>query len=803
MKNTIQTSWRRLVCLTSLMAGVLGCGGSLVAAPAEPTLHEQIAHATDMGVPLVWVGSGTGAEVADQALWQAFGQLRTAGVEAGAQAFEQFTAMFPESGWTPALRLKLAQYYRRGGRLSQSLAQCQAAWMATAGEKAPTAKALADEVLLLWGQTMGDLGQTAALDDLLGTVGDRAMANIHSQRKFILLRKNLDGMKSRLAGLNHFKCGVDAVAQMAFNTRLLIDPCEVLNVAASPDGFSLADLVRLGRRLRMELVAVQRLGGNELIVPSVFHWKLNHYSAIVGRTNGLYKVVDPILGGVRWLSADVINDEASGYFLVGPTAALPADWRRLEPQEAKGVWGKGGNEVAPLSSPPPCGVLGLSCPSCKLGGPSFIASNIGGCGGCGASGAMTSFWRGYEPIGGSPSPVFEESYVPQALLNTGPSGMPSWTVEEPYMSVWLVDEPMRYHPSRGRDVSLKLTYHEHESRPESSSIFSFGTGWNANILSYLLLDGYNVTAYAPGGGEWRYYGSEHVSPGPDYWSYSTVSTIGTSYQIAFPDGTALKYELLVPDGLGSTNAFLTQTADPAGYGLSFYYSTNNNVVLLTEFVDRNSQTNTVRYDDTLTTQVSEVENPFGQTVQFEYDEDGLLTNLTDVVGLSSSFTYSNYDSVPLLAKLTTPYGDTHFDYVEPDACLCFGGDTSAIHVVEPNGANHLYVYKDSSTFVPNSYDDAPEGVPVATSTTTALDGGLCNYNMMYRNSFYWGPNHYGLLSTTNVSELSSNDLRIARLRNWLHDQENGSFDLRVSGTINLEREASPDGVIEGQKTWYG
>jgi len=102
--------------------------------------------------------------------------------------------------------------------------------------------------------------------------------------------------------------------------------------------------------------------------------------------------------------------------------------------------------------------------------------------------------------------------------------------------------------------------------------------------------------------------------------------------------------------------------------------------------------------------------------------------------------------------------------------------------------------------MPSAYDnnEVPDDTPLET---------LDNTMMNYRNSFHWDQQQYANLSTNylltkNVSNLTTNDYRKARLKHWLLRSQDSAW--YVSETLSLEREPSPDedGATEGQKTWY-
>ena len=146
----------------------------------------------------------------------------------------------------------------------------------------------------------------------------------------------------------------------------------------------------------------------------------------------------------------------------------------------------------------------------------------------------------------------------------------------------------------------------------------------------------------------------------------------------------------------------------------------------------------------------------------------------DVVSNVSTFEYAEESLPPnyLLTKMTTPYGATSFDYFGASTELTTGADGSTngvnrtLTITEATGAKQAYMYRDdSSSFLTYCYPNPPCGVPLLVDAGnpdcfcgfgTQNYDGLCNHNMYYRNSFYWGPRHYPLLSTTNLLLLSTN-----------------------------------------------
>ena len=60
--------------------------------------------------------------------------------------------------------------------------------------------------------------------------------------------------------------------------------------------------------------------------------------------------------------------------------------------------------------------------------------------------------------------------------------------------------------------------------------------------------------------------------------------------------------------------------------------------------------------------VTKITDPFNRSAVLGYDLYGRLTSITDVLGLTASF---SYDANSLVDAMTTPYGTTSFAYTPP------------------------------------------------------------------------------------------------------------------------------------------
>src|SRR5262249_3237809 len=140
-------------------------------------------------------------------------------------------------------------------------------------------------------------------------------------------QEGLETMKSRPE--KSYRCGSFALAQLFSRLEPNNPAWRQIHGASSPDGcFTMSELKEMSRTNGFNTLAARRISGEEILVPSVVHWKLDHYAAITEKKGESFLVVDPTFGGKRWIEADAINTEASGNFLVASTN-LPAGWKLL------------------------------------------------------------------------------------------------------------------------------------------------------------------------------------------------------------------------------------------------------------------------------------------------------------------------------------------------------------------------------------------------------------------------------------------------------------------------------------------
>ena len=113
----------------------------------------------------------------------------------------------------------------------------------------------------------------------------------------------------------------------------------IFNSASTQQGFSLPQVAELSKKVGMDYRMAFRsssspspLGGKragvrgDFIVPSVVHWKVGHYAALVRQEGDRYLLQDPTFGNDVWATKQALEAETSGYCLM-PPGDLPRGWQ--------------------------------------------------------------------------------------------------------------------------------------------------------------------------------------------------------------------------------------------------------------------------------------------------------------------------------------------------------------------------------------------------------------------------------------------------------------------------------------------
>ena len=374
----------------------------------------------------------------------------------------------------------------------------------------------------------------------------------------------------------------------------------------------------------------------------------------------------------------------------------------------------------------------------------------------------------------------------------GCSGLPVWQVSEPYISLWLQDEPLGYQPAIGPRVSFGLAYKQRENTAGlNGNYFSIGKKWNFNWFSYVAQDsnGSNVVHF-PDGLQTTFFGTyEYLSD-----TQLTGST-NAGFTLTYPDGSQIVYGLVVTNGSGSfVAAFMSEELNAQGQKTTFnYYAytpADLPVIRLQNVVDGDGRTNLIYYGTNIigTNLISQVVDPFGRTNSLAYDATGNLTNIIDVIGNAS---FLAYDTNGWVTNMITPYGTNSFQITDVMASTAAASSRSIL-VTQPDGGHQLFLYTNGAP-VPTSYPTNQ------VASTSPLTNNFDNGNLDQRDSFHWGPLQYEDLSTNILASFTTNDFLKARMQHWLI-----STNAPCGDTLSVRRDPSPDkgGTVGGQVTWY-
>ncbi len=70
----------------------------------------------------------------------------------------------------------------------------------------------------------------------------------------------------------------------------------IVRAASSNNGTNLAQVDDWSKQLGLQMQMAKRVKGSPVIVPSIMHWKVGHFAALVAQEHGRYRLQDPTFG---------------------------------------------------------------------------------------------------------------------------------------------------------------------------------------------------------------------------------------------------------------------------------------------------------------------------------------------------------------------------------------------------------------------------------------------------------------------------------------------------------------------------
>jgi RHS repeat-associated protein len=655
--------------------------------------------------------------------------------------FEVYLRDHPSSRWSGAVLLGVGIVYRQTGYLTRALDRLERAWTLLEKETEPRAKALGDRALAELADLNARLGRAERLEALFAAVQRRDVRGPAAEK---LAATESVIAAARIEPHRAFRCGPMAL-ERALAARTLPDGARqrIFKEASTINGTSLSQLLRLSQEISVPMQMAWREPGAEVIAPAVVHWKSGHFAAITADDGRRSLVDDPVLGGQMSVSRPALDEEASGAFLV-PAGQLPNGWRSLSGSEGDLYWGRG---LAPDADPKEFGCFPVS----SGGNKGSSGGNNGSSGGDSGSSAGDT-------------------------CLSGNCGMAGYKVNLMLVNLHVSDSPVGYEPPVGPTMRFTLAYNQREYfQPQIPSYSSFGPKWTFGWFSYVedspTDPNQSPNVYRPLGGVETYsnYNAGTQTYGIHYRSRAVLArTSSTAYERRLPDGSVEVFAQSDGSTVYPRRVFLTAIRDGQGNQVSFGYTYDvpTGALRLSSATDAIGQVTTFQYGGSDPLKITRVTDPFGRYASFEYDPTGRLTRITDVIAITSEFTYGTND---FISSLTTPYGTTSFQ-------TGMSGTDRWLEATDPLGAKERFERVGSTPGI--AYAEPTAVLPTGMATT--------NIYINARNTFYWD-------KRAMASMPYSVDYRKARITHWLHSYFNNN---QTSGTI--ESVKSP---LEN-RVWY-
>ena len=657
---------------------------------SKPPLDAEIYRARVFDEPFVPAAGARDARE-DSALSAAILEHIQSGSPSDLTRFEAFLRAHPQSRWAGALLLDMGIVYRRTGYFTRAIDSWERAWTLLKGESEPRARALADRAVGELAELNARLGRYEQLEALFAEIATRDVRGPASQK--------LAGAREGFAVMQKeperaFLCGPFGIDRILARVRqgYVRDP-KIDAAQSTHRGTSMAQMLELAASVGLKMQLARRTPGAEVIKPALVHWKAGHFAALVEDKDGRLLLQDPTFGDDLWITRAALDDQASGFFLV-PEGKLPAGWEPLPASAGETVWGKG---ITNESDNQAQGPKEPSKPDC---------CEDGAC---------------------PPMAVYKVNLM---LVN-----------------LHVSDTPVRYQPPLGPAMRFALAYNQREIfQPQLPMFSNLGPKWTFDWFSFAEDDpangSANVNVYLRRGGQETYTNMWTGTSFPHSRSRAQlVRTSSTRYERRLPDGSIEVFGQ--PDGslVAPRRLYLTQVIDAQGNHADFTYSyePTSGGLRLVSATDAIGQVTSFAYEDADPLKITKVTDPFGRFATFEYEGAGRLSRITDVIGLTSDFTYGPND---FISSLTTPYGTTSFATGQT-------GNDRWLETTDPLGAKERFEYLSVAP-MPGSESVVP--------------AGMATFNMFIhaRNTFYWDKR------ATVAAASGGSPYSKAHIYHWLH-----------------------------------
>lgn len=665
-------------------------------------------------------------------------------------AFASFLQSEEGQPSAPLLLLKLGEELYSAGCYSESLATLGRGWQLAISSKPEhwTEHKLIARIGARLGELYARLGRTKELEGLLAEMKGRPIEGAETLA-FTNLSQALDSLTNFPE--HSFKCGPLALGKIFTLTHPSSDkPSRIGEIASPRSGFSLAGVVSLGSEIGFPVKAVQSKQGH-VPVPSVIHWRSDHYAAVTRFNEGRYLVEDPTFQRSVWMSPEAIEREGSGFFII-PEENLGSDLTLVATERAAAIFGKGA--------------------------PSQVDT---------------------DDQGGDD----DESDC---------SGLPRAGFNNFYAALNIRDTPLFYTPPVGPPVEVGLTYFDASNYDNSTAEHGHpGKKWILSWVRHIEVPQLNPggatfrTVRANGKTE-KYQGTVSgggltVAKAGLYTRSRLAATGGISgnplenISKSLPDGSTETYGYLADGGdpqafgtitgggVENSKLYLAASADPQGNSLRFSYIPGT--AKLKKVTDAIGQETTLFYSDSPDGMgadnpsrrlISAIRDPFGRSVRFLYDSEERLVSLVDVSGNETTFAYADPVTPDFITSMTTPYGTSSF-----------AKDGTTLTLTDPEGLQEKVSFAFSRSGLPLAGVSGTSALPAETPDTPGVSvaNGQAWYGYLYyATTLYWDKK---------TMRMSGDQTDMAHQTRWA--QQNDDYSV-LSGVASSRRPAM------SHREWY-
>ncbi|MBI1752113.1 MAG: hypothetical protein HY014_02085 [Acidobacteria bacterium] len=567
------------------------------------------------------------------------------------ELLDSFLKAYPASPWSASLQMNMGLALKRNGWPGRAMDHFKDAWALAKAGSSPTHRRIADRAVTEWMCLCVKGGDEQTLAALLDEARARPMHGGAAQRR-VDAERALFAMQKEA---KFYLCGPTALATVnqVMKPGHPVDSRDVKDTIPGPNGTSLFQLAMMASHWDIPLQMLKRDPGAKVLTPSVMHWKIGHWAAVLRERGGRYLVQEDVLEESIWVTRDALDAETSGYCLA-PYVPLPSGWTRVSAEEGGAVWGRGRVGLGPWYGPYSDSALRPEMPA----SPSTAKAGV-------RMGNLS----------------LEVAFSPISIPRPDGPALP-FVLRYQQRMIWQPDRPAYGH---------------------------LGPHWTMTGISYLLEDsafeGQDVHLFTEDGTWLRFTGFDPASGNyaRNTHTRDLLVRVGPgSFELRRPDGRLEIYSHVCAAGASEKRVFRVESRTPQGRMLRYSYDGTHRLRRITDEAGKGF---ILEYEDPYDPwRLSRVVDSYGREARFIFGSDGNLTKVIDAAGQITLMVYPDRKSVEpdVLTGLITPEGAWTFEHGQ-------AGLSRWVEVVDPSGKRHRSEFRHDAPGLPHVDASAPPG----------------------------------------------------------------------------------------------